>query len=176
MITHETQAFNYLIHRFLQVKGVSHQRISAWFSAGVFVGCIGQVASLMLLFYQLFLAISALTSTTDQIAQDVAIVTPIVPGLTVPAWSIVYIWLSIFVSVAFHELGHAVSAAIHRIQTRSVGVFLSVLLPGAYVRIEHDFSHLKPLQQLQIFFAGVWHNFVSGYLSFVLLTKMSLLL
>jgi hypothetical protein len=52
-----------------------------------------------------------------------------------------------------HEFGHAIAAAIHRIPTECVGLFFSIV-PGAYVRIEQDFSHLRPLQQLQIFFAG----------------------
>ena len=62
------------------------------------------------------------------------------------------------------------AAGINRVPIECVGFFFSAV-PGAYVRIEQDFSHLRPLQQLQILFGGVWHNIVSVK---ILLSSLSL--
>lgn len=47
------------------------------------------------------------------------------------------------VSVAFHELGHALAAAAHRVRTLSVGVFVVALFPGAYCEIDNNSAWRK---------------------------------
>ena len=47
-----------------------------------------------------------------------------------------------------------------------VGLFFFVLYPGAYVNLHtQHVTLLKPMQKLQVFCAGVWHNMVIVLLS-----------
>jgi len=57
------------------------------------------------------------------------------------------------------------------------GIFLLVLYPGAFVDIATDqLLSLSPWQQLRIFCAGVWHNFIIVVVAVVILVSLPTLL
>ena len=62
-------------------------------------------------------------------------------------------------------------------QVKGFGVFLLILYPGAFVDIATDqLLSLSPRQQLRIFCAGVWHNFVIVVVALVVLVCLPTLL
>lgn len=111
-----------------------------------------------------------------------------IPGITVPWSKCAFLLLALVVSMAWHELGHALCAASWRVRTVRIGLVLAAagFMPAAYVELQDDsneeaapefdeevgrllpssrstsvsFPSLPPLQQLYITAAGIWHNFV----------------
>ncbi|KAK1368013.1 Endopeptidase S2P [Heracleum sosnowskyi] len=72
-----------------------------------------------------------------------------------------YICISTVISVAAHELGHALSATSEGIQIEYIAVFLAVLFPGALVAFNHEVLQALPrVAALRIYCAGIWHNAV----------------
>jgi len=64
-----------------------------------------------------------------------------------------------------------------RVQVKGFGVFLLILYPGAFVDIATDqLLSLSAWQQLRIFCAGVWHNFVIAVIALVVLLCLPTLL
>jgi hypothetical protein len=84
---------------------------------------------------------------------------PLVPGVTIPMNDVGYIAVAILLSAVFHELGHALAAAIDEAKVDSVGGFLALVFPGAYVQLS-GMSVLPPFRQLRVYCAGAWHNVV----------------
>lgn len=87
------------------------------------------------------------------------ILTPLVPGVTIPLTDTVYIVVAMLISAVVHELGHALAASMQDAKIDSVGGALAVLLPGAFVRLT-GVEALTPFSQLKVWCAGAWHNFV----------------
>ncbi|XP_074334899.1 membrane-bound transcription factor site-2 protease homolog isoform X2 [Apium graveolens] len=72
-----------------------------------------------------------------------------------------YICISTVISVAAHELGHALSATSEGIQIEYIAVFLAVLFPGALVAFNNEVLQALPrVAALRIYCAGIWHNAV----------------
>jgi hypothetical protein len=62
-----------------------------------------------------------------------------VPGLTVPWAMVIPLAVASAVSLAFHELGHALAAAAVRVPTRRVGCCcVLAVLPGVWVELDDD--------------------------------------
>jgi len=60
---------------------------------------------------------------------------------------------------------------------KGFGVFLLILYPGAFVDIATDqLLSLSSWQQLRIFCAGVWHNFIIVIVAVVILVSLPTLL
>jgi len=60
---------------------------------------------------------------------------------------------------------------------KGFGIFLLILYPGAFVDIATDqLLSLSAWQQLRIFCAGVWHNFVIVVIALIVLMSLPLLL
>jgi hypothetical protein len=83
----------------------------------------------------------------------------LVPGVTIPMSDVGYIAISILLSAVIHELGHALAASIEEARVDSVGGFLALVFPGAYVQLS-GMSALPPFRQLRVYCAGAWHNVV----------------
>jgi len=99
------------------------------------------------------------------------LIAPLLPGVTIPAFHVVYLAISILVAAAVHELGHALAAAAYDAQVAQVGGFFAFVFPGAFVQLE-GVEKLNPLAQLKVWCAGAWHNFVSAILALILLTAL----
>ena len=113
------------------------------------------------------------TSGADSSVETAAVIAPAIPFLTIRSTELAFFWFAVFCAVAFHELGHAIAAAQQRIPIISVGVFISAVVPGAYVRLESTLTLLSPLQQLSVYCAGVWHNVVCSRHAYALFWRLT---
>lgn len=60
---------------------------------------------------------------------------------------------------------------------KGFGIFLLVLYPGAFVDLSTDqLLSLSACQQLRIFCAGVWHNFVVVVVALLIFISLPMLL
>jgi S2P endopeptidase len=92
------------------------------------------------------------------------------PGVNLPWNQLLYFLIAIAISAILHELGHAIAAVREGVHIDGVGLFFFVLYPGAYVNLHtQHVTLLKPIQKLQVFCAGVWHNIVIVLLSLLTL-------
>lgn len=94
--------------------------------------------------------------------------TPLVPGVTVPAGDVWYMIAAVLFAAVVHELGHAVAAGAEDGQVSGMGAFIAVLLPGAYVRL-HGIELMSARAQLRVYCAGAWHNLVTVMMGLLLL-------
>lgn len=95
-----------------------------------------------------------------------AFLTPLVPGVTVPAGDLWYMIGAVLIAAVVHELGHALAAGMQNAQVSGIGGFVALLLPGAYVQLG-GIEDLSPWNQLKVYCAGAWHNLVSAILALV---------
>lgn len=98
--------------------------------------------------------------------QHHSFLTPIIPGVTVPAGDVWYILAAVLFAAVVHELGHALAAAAENGSVSAVGGFLAMVLPGAYVRLE-GVNGMNKLAQLRVYCAGAWHNLVTAVLALI---------
>ncbi|KAJ3692675.1 hypothetical protein LUZ60_011770 [Juncus effusus] len=83
------------------------------------------------------------------------------PGRRISILDLVLLIFSTLISIAFHEIGHAISASSEGLQIEYIAIFLAVLFPGALVALNYDFLHnSSPFSSLRIYCAGIWHNLV----------------
>eukprot|EP00177_Eucheuma_denticulatum_P004132 GFKZ01007498.1.p1 GENE.GFKZ01007498.1~~GFKZ01007498.1.p1 ORF type:complete len:619 (-),score=74.04 GFKZ01007498.1:1350-3086(-) len=92
-------------------------------------------------------------------ASRASFLTPLVPGVTVPAGDIWYMVAAVMVAAVVHELGHALAAGMQNGRVDKVGGFLAVALPGAYVQLG-GVEEMGVWSQLKVYCAGAWHNLV----------------
>ncbi|NXJ03520.1 MBTP2 protease, partial [Odontophorus gujanensis] len=93
-----------------------------------------------------------------------------VPGVNLPVSQLSYFFSAILISGVIHEVGHGVAAIREQVRFNGFGIFIFIVYPGAFVDLFTTHLQLiSPVQQLRIFCAGVWHNFVLGVVSFMVL-------
>ncbi|XP_061426372.1 membrane-bound transcription factor site-2 protease [Lethenteron reissneri] len=134
-----------------------------WFTAGLVFGLAGMVLSVVLLTSNLasMLRILLFPAPAQQQQQQQQVLQVIVPGVNLPLSQASYFFLAVLLSGVVHEFGHAVAAVKEQVRVNGFGCFLFVLYPGAFVELHTPHLQLaSPSQQLRIFCAGVWHNFV----------------
>lgn len=109
---------------------------------------------------------------------DTPMLSVAIPGINLPMEDLPFLWLGVAISVFWHELGHFIAALLQGIPIRSIGVFLALGIPGAFVEIENgpELRSLSPFRRLQIYAAGVWHNVVICILVCVCISSLSTLL
>lgn len=100
--------------------------------------------------------------------------TPLVPGVTVPAGDIWYMLAAVLIAGVVHEFGHALAAGAEYGEVSGMGAFIALVLPGAYVRLG-GIDDMPPKSQLRVYCAGAWHNVVTGLLALLLLLVLPLL-
>lgn len=84
-----------------------------------------------------------------------------------------HIMISIFITLAFHELGHALAGASDNKAIDKIGIVIQVMIPAAYVRFREEHYDLPAWHQLKVYCAGAWHNFVLYALVVLLLVSSS---
>lgn len=153
----------FLNRTFLRIGQWRPNFLKAWFTCGVVFGLLAMLLSMFLL---TLLVIN--TFRKQPVEQQV--LTPVMPGINLPASQVSYYLLTLLVCGILHEVGHAVAAVREQVRVNGFGLFLLIIYPGAYVDLYTD--HLQvvsPLRQLRIYCAGVWHNFVIVIFSLILL-------
>ena len=96
---------------------------------------------------------------------------PQIPGVTLPWTFVPHVMIAIFLTLAFHELGHALSGANDNKAIESIGLVIQLFIPTAYVRFREHHYDLTPWRQLKVYCAGAWHNFVLYGLAALILSN-----
>jgi S2P endopeptidase len=97
--------------------------------------------------------------------------TPQIPGITIPWTFVPHLLIAIFMTLAFHELGHALSGANDNKAIDKIGLVVQLFIPAAYVRFKDDHYDLTAWRQLKVYCAGAWHNFVLYGLAMLILSN-----
>ncbi|WP_338604737.1 site-2 protease family protein [Sulfolobus tengchongensis] len=91
---------------------------------------------------------------------------PIIPGVTIGFSQLPYILLAIGVSVAIHEIFHALSATSNNVKVKNGGVLLLGIFPGAFVEPDdNDFNKTTTTARLKIIAAGIVINLILALIS-----------
>lgn len=99
---------------------------------------------------------------------------PLIPGLAFPLNHALLMVAAVALCGAFHELGHALAAAVQGYALHAVGVELYLLVvPKFYADIDGAVRAAPAAQRLRVFCAGVWHNLVMGAAALALTAALS---
>jgi len=123
---------------------------------------IVNTAALMALFY--WIAVPSIVNTL-KIAIGAGRVespfVPVIPGVTIRGINIIYFLIAVAISIAIHELSHAITALGNGIKVESWGLGLFIVFPFAFVRINEDeFSKSSLMTKAKVLSAGVLSNTV----------------
>ncbi|KAG7231276.1 hypothetical protein INR49_012107 [Caranx melampygus] len=145
----QTTMFNRL---FAYCARINPHALYLWFNSGLVFGIVAMLGSVVLLIKTLQQTVAQMTTDNPRIGG---------PGVNLPTSQLAYFFIALLLSGVIHELGHAVAALREQVRVNGFGMFVFVLYPGAFVDLFTTHLNLiSPTQQLRIFCAGVWHNFV----------------
>ncbi|XP_075285654.1 membrane-bound transcription factor site-2 protease isoform X4 [Opisthocomus hoazin] len=140
-----------------------------WFSMGMVFGIVAMFGSVILLGKTLMQTLTQMLTEAPK-AQNDRMLQVVVPGVNLPVSQLTYFFSAILISGVIHEVGHGVAAIREQVRFNGFGIFIFIVYPGAFVDLFTTHLQLiSPVQQLRIFCAGVWHNFVLGVASFMVL-------
>jgi hypothetical protein len=175
----DSDAFNRPIYRLARSR--HRATILRWFQLAAIFGSVILVVSPLLIAAALWQTLgqigTVLTSAEpiDASAVPVMVLTPIIPGLNVPAHELLLYFAALALGATVHEFGHAIAAAALECRLNSVGFFLAFIAPGVFVDMNHeDLLALSPLDQLKVYAAGAWHNAVLATFTLLLLLSQSI--
>ncbi|KAH0624736.1 hypothetical protein JD844_032488 [Phrynosoma platyrhinos] len=133
-----------------------------WFNMGMVFGIAAMFGSVILLGKTLLQTLSQML-TESPTGQNDQMLQVVVPGVNLPISQLSYFFTAILISGVIHEVGHGVAAIREQVRFNGFGIFIFIVYPGAFVDLFTTHLQLiSPVQQLRIFCAGVWHNFVLG--------------
>nr|XP_020458153.1 membrane-bound transcription factor site-2 protease [Monopterus albus] len=153
----QTTMFNRL---FSYCARINPRALYLWFSGGMAILLLAVLESVVLLIKTLQQTLAQMTTDNPRIGGQQALQV-VVPGVNLPTSQLAYFFIALLLSGVIHELGHAVAALREQVRVNGFGMFVFVMYPGAFVDLFTTHLNLiSPAQQLRIFCAGVWHNFV----------------
>ncbi|XP_061777529.1 membrane-bound transcription factor site-2 protease isoform X2 [Nerophis ophidion] len=153
----QTSMFNWL---FAYCARIQPRALYIWFNSGLVFGLVAMLASVVLLVKTLQQTLAQMTTSNPHIGAQQTLQV-VVPGVNLPVGHLGYFFLALLLSGVIHELGHAVAALREQVRVNGFGMFVFVVYPGAFVDLfTTHLNIVSPIQQLRIFCAGVWHNFV----------------
>ncbi|TRZ00022.1 hypothetical protein DNTS_033971 [Danionella cerebrum] len=130
------------------------------FNAGMVFGVLAMFGSVILLSKTLVQTLSQMMADKPGMSHE-QVLQVVVPGVNLPVSQLAYFFIAILVSGVIHEFGHGVAALREQVKLNGFGMFMFVVYPGAFVDLFTTHLNLiSPVQQLRIFCAGVWHNFM----------------
>ncbi|XP_051909817.1 membrane-bound transcription factor site-2 protease isoform X1 [Hippocampus zosterae] len=169
----QTTIFNRL---FAYCARIHPRALYLWFSSGLVFGVVAMLASVVLLVKTLQQTLAQMTTDNPRIGAQQALQV-VVPGVNLPTSHLAYFFLALLLSGVIHELGHAVAALREQVRVNGFGMFVFVVYPGAFVDLfTTHLNIVSPAQQLRIFCAGVWHNFMLCVLALAFLFLLPLFL
>lgn len=163
-LMYKTTALNRFIER------IAQKRRFCWLVAWNISSALA-VGQIIFIFYSLSKNAYLFFQKPDQASQ----VMILVPGLTISLESLPYVLVSLIVVIVTHEFAHGIASLAERIPLKSSGVFLALVLPGAFVEIdEEQLEKSRPSTKLRIFSAGASTNIAVGMLVLLLLANFTL--
>lgn len=144
--------------------------LSVWFLIGAIVSSLLIIPAVCLLVVTLF------GHFREEKEKETVVIQPVLPGVNVPNSELGYYFVSLLLCSIYHELGHAVCAASQHIRILGFGVFVLFVIPAAYVELPTEQLRAKSLlHQLKVFSAGVWHNIILVFFSYIIILALPLL-
>ncbi|KAE8622528.1 hypothetical protein XENTR_v10005273 [Xenopus tropicalis] len=169
----QTTLFNRLFYKWGRWKP---NFLYIWFTLGVAFGIIAMFGSIFLLGKTLVQTLNQMMAESPA-SQNDRMLQVVVPGVNLPISQLSYFFSAILISGVLHEVGHGVAAVRESVRFNGFGMFIFIVYPGAFVDLFTTHLQLvSPVQQLRIFCAGVWHNFVLGILGILILVPLPALL
>ncbi|CAG5125872.1 unnamed protein product [Candidula unifasciata] len=155
---------------FLRIGQWRPRFMRIWFTLGVFFSLLAMLVSI-------FLLSLLVLNTIRQSPVEHQVLTPVMPGVNLPASQISYYMLTLLICGILHEVGHALAAVREQVRINGFGLFLLLVYPGAFVDLSTEhLQAVSPLRQLRIYCAGVWHNLVVAVAAAVVLMLLPTLL
>ncbi|XP_075903471.1 membrane-bound transcription factor site-2 protease [Nelusetta ayraudi] len=165
----QTTMFNRL---FAHCARINPRALFLWFNSGLLFGIFAMLGSVVLLVQTLQQTLAQMTTNNPRMGSQQTLQV-VVPGVNLPTSQLGYFFTALLLSGIIHELGHAVAALREQVRVNGFGMFVFVVYPGAFVDLFTTHLNLiSPVQQLRIFCAGVWHNFVLCVAALALLFLM----
>ncbi|KAJ1117384.1 hypothetical protein NDU88_005584 [Pleurodeles waltl] len=169
----QTTIFNRLLYKWGRWKP---RFLYIWFTLGMVFGIIAMFGSIILLGKTLMQTLTQMM-TEIPVDQNDRMLQVVVPGVNLPISQLSYFFSAILISGVIHEIGHGVAAIREQVRLNGFGIFIFVVYPGAFVDLFTTHLQLvSPVQQLRIFCAGVWHNFILGLAGLLVLFPLPALL
>jgi len=104
-------------------------------------------------------------------------VTPILPGINIDLKQMPYLLIAIVIAVILHETAHGLVSWSEGIPIKNIGLFLAVLIPGAFVEPDDEkFDKARDLAKLRILSSGSLANLATAIACIVILTNFFLVL
>ncbi|KAM5543784.1 hypothetical protein V8D89_002401 [Ganoderma adspersum] len=182
-------AFNPLLHHFAtRLKGTRWRNLlNLVYDAGSALGVFGMLGSVILLMWTTMQLLSSvnlnrgnmhfpsavlsLHKREDLLDQPSSALSPnksrdvplqlIIPGVTTPLHHLPILLGALLATQIFHELGHALAAALDSLPLTSAGLGFTVLLPSAFVSFPAEQTEsLPPRARIRIISAGAFHNLI----------------
>ncbi|CAG2113905.1 unnamed protein product, partial [Medioppia subpectinata] len=148
------------LNRFYYMMSACRPKLmDKWYTVGTVVTLAAIFPSVYLLLQTLYtLVVANYLQDSRSVARAQALY-PVIPGINLPLSDFGYYFISLAICSIYHESGHALAALREGVRLHSFGVFLFVIIPGAFVNLSTEqVLHLNVWSQLKIFTAGVWHN------------------
>lgn len=157
----KSKAFNRLI---LKWGNARPQFLKLWFLLGIYTTLALLPIAICILFYSIFEIIFK-----HNFYDSPPLVTPVIPGLNLPASELGYYSITILICSIVHELGHALAAVLEDLSILKLGCNIYFIFPVAFVSISTEkLSTISFKKRLGIFCAGVWHNVFLSFIFYLL--------
>ncbi|XP_077003290.1 membrane-bound transcription factor site-2 protease-like [Tamandua tetradactyla] len=193
----QTAAFNHAFYSWGRQKA---RMLNQWFNFGMVFGVIAMFSSFFLLGKTLMQTLgqmmvespptsfsssftssssssSSPTSSSSFSLHNEQVLQVVIPGVNLPVNQLTYFFAAVLISGVVHEIGHGIAAIREQVRFNGFGIFLFIIYPGAFVDLFTTHLQLiSPVQQLRIFCAGIWHNFILALLGILVLALLPLIL
>ncbi|GMH02414.1 hypothetical protein Nepgr_004253 [Nepenthes gracilis] len=151
----------------IYIFGQKHARfLRVWFTIGTGFSLSVLLGVVMMLIFQLTSFLTqhnGMEKLNDLFSNLLFGFSPTFLGFKMSFTNFGYLLVSTMISIAVHELGHAVAAASEGIQMEYIAVFIAAVFPGALVGFNQEVLETKSRSSvLRIYCAGIWHNAVCG--------------
>ncbi|MEN6609413.1 MAG: site-2 protease family protein [Methanoregulaceae archaeon] len=94
----------------------------------------------------------------------------LIPGINNYVPSTFAVWFAFVLTIAIHEMGHAILCRVEQIKVKSVGVLIAVIPIGFFVEPdEEELDRRKGMPKMRMFGAGITNNIVIGVICFGLM-------
>ncbi len=99
-------------------------------------------------------------------------VVPVLPGINVGLRQIPYLLAAIIVALFLHEIAHGIVAWSEGIPIKNMGLFVAVLIPGAFVEPdEQKFAEAADMSKLRVLSSGSLANFATAIICIIVLSN-----
>jgi len=153
-------------------KSLLYKFSSRWRRAWIFFSHISILLGFgLMLFAIIFLSGNLIESLLP--GGEGAVITPIIPGLTLSLYWLPYFLIAVIVAVFTHEAAHGIIALIEGIDIKSAGALILAIFFGGFVEIdEGKLNNLPQVSRMKIFSAGSSSNILGGLIVFLILSAL----